>query len=182
MSSRSARDALLDRVLDYFARRGVGDTSLRALAAGVGTSHRMLIYHFGSREGLLAAIVERLWVEQHAQLEKLLAAEDPFEAAWHFWQQLADDRSFAPLFFELSAAAMQGHDWAIDLRGWVQTWTDRLIQFFTDVGHPPARADILGRTAMALVRGVLFELALTGDRAGADRTIANFLDTSHPPG
>ena len=53
-----ARDALLARCVTWFADHGVGDTSLRTLADGVGTSHRMLIYHFGSREGLLAAVVE----------------------------------------------------------------------------------------------------------------------------
>ena len=54
----TGRDALLQRAIGHFAAHGIGDTSLRALAEAIGTSHRMLIYHFGSREGLLAAVVD----------------------------------------------------------------------------------------------------------------------------
>ena len=55
---RERRQELLDAVVEEFAARGIGDRSLRDVAAAVGTSHRMLLHHFGSREGLLLAIVE----------------------------------------------------------------------------------------------------------------------------
>ena len=58
------RDALLRRVVAAAADGGLARRSLRDLAAHVGTSHRMLIHHFGSRDGLLAAVVdavERCW-------------------------------------------------------------------------------------------------------------------------
>ena len=41
----------------YVAESGFADFSLRALAASIGTSHRMLIHHFGSKAGLESAIV-----------------------------------------------------------------------------------------------------------------------------
>lgn len=179
MSQPRPRDALLGRVTAYFAEHGVGDTSLRALAAEIGTSHRMLLYHFGSREGLLTAMVEHTWEVQQVALEDLLlGSPDPYDGAWRFWTQLADDHAFAPLFFEMAAAAMQGHAWAVPLRGWITVWTDRLARFFVETGHPADDAERLGRTAMALTRGVLFELALTGDRGAADATIAAFLDST----
>ena len=53
------RQALLDAVVEEFAERGIGDRSLRDLAAAVGTSHRMLLHHFGSRDELLLAALER---------------------------------------------------------------------------------------------------------------------------
>ncbi|GIJ31429.1 TetR/AcrR family transcriptional regulator [Verrucosispora sp. WMMD703] len=176
------QEALLRRVIAYFAANGVGDTSLRTLAAEIGTSHRMLIYHFGSREGLLTAMVEAVWRDQQELLDSLLreAADDPYDGAWRFWLRLADDRAFAPLFFEMSAAAMQGHAWASALRTWITFWTDRLGWFFEEVGHPTAQARIQARMAMAMTRGVLFELALTGDRATADATMAAFLQSTRP--
>jgi AcrR family transcriptional regulator len=45
------RDALLEKVVAYAAANGIAGRSLREIAAGVGTSHRMLLHHFGSREG-----------------------------------------------------------------------------------------------------------------------------------
>jgi AcrR family transcriptional regulator len=48
---------------------GIADLSLRQLAAAIGTSHRMLLYHFGSREGLLAAVTRA--VEEQQQPARL---------------------------------------------------------------------------------------------------------------
>lgn len=173
----SPRDALLEQAIDWFAANGVGDTSLRALAAGIGTSHRMVIYHFGSREGLLTAVVESIRRRQQQELQVLLdTTSEPLDAAWTFWTRVADDSAtFAPLFFELSAAAMQGHDWAEQVRDWVTGWTQTMSDFFLRLGNPPEHAALLGRTAMAITRGTLLELALTGDRRAADETIAAFL-------
>ena len=67
----SARQDLLDRVIAYVAANGMIDASLRTLASGIGTSHRMLIYHFGSREGLIAAIVTTIETQQRVALEDL---------------------------------------------------------------------------------------------------------------
>ena len=85
------RDELLARAVAWFGEHGVGDTSLRTLAAGIGTSHRMIIYHFGSREGLLGAVVEAVEQAEHAALLELMASDlDPYEAGWAFWERVAD--------------------------------------------------------------------------------------------
>ena len=67
----TARQDLLDKTIAYVAAHGLSDLSLRELAAGIGTSHRMLIYHFGNREGLLAAIVATIEAQQRTALELL---------------------------------------------------------------------------------------------------------------
>ena len=63
MPSESPRDRLLSALVEYAAAHGLADASLRELAAAVGTSHRMLLYHFGSREGVVAAEPVRLDAE-----------------------------------------------------------------------------------------------------------------------
>ena len=67
----SARDVLLDKTMAHVAAHGMSDLSLRELAAAIGTSHRMLLYHFGSREGLVAAIVDAMESQQREALEDL---------------------------------------------------------------------------------------------------------------
>ena len=47
---------------------GIGDRSLREIAEAVGTSHRMLLHHFGSRDELLLAIVDEVERRQMASL------------------------------------------------------------------------------------------------------------------
>jgi AcrR family transcriptional regulator len=46
---------------------GIADLSLRELAAAIGTSHRRLLYHFGSREGLLVAIARAVEEAERAR-------------------------------------------------------------------------------------------------------------------
>ncbi len=70
--ARMSRESLLSDAVEHFAKNGIGDASLRSIATSIGTSHRMLIYHFGSREGLLAEVVRT--VEQ--QQRDLLADAD----------------------------------------------------------------------------------------------------------
>ena len=165
------RDELLARCVTWFAANGVGDTSLRALAAGVGTSHRMLLYHFGSREGLLAAVVETVEQRERDLLRRLLRdVDDPYAAGLAFWEHVADAAAtFAPLYFELAGHAMQGQPWAAGLRSWLASgWTEALTDLWVRLGRPAGEASELARVNLAAVRGLLFDLALTGDRAVAD--------------
>src|SRR5215468_10129451 len=67
-----ARQRLLDRAIEHVAGHGIGDLSLRAMAAALGTSHRMLIHHFGSKEGLWVAIVRTVEQRQRDLLPDLL--------------------------------------------------------------------------------------------------------------
>ncbi|TWD83022.1 TetR family transcriptional regulator [Kribbella amoyensis] len=178
------RDALLERVVAWFAVNGVGDTSLRTIAAGVGSSHRMLIYHFGSRDGLLEAVVAVTWGEQKRTLAGLLeSAADPYTVAYSFWHRIADEASvFGPLFFEVAAAAMHGKPWAVLLKQWIEEWKTVLTTLFVRAGHDEAEAAQLAHMTLALARGLLFELAITGndasDRASADNAIRTFLEST----
>ena len=72
-SHLAPRDRLLAAAVDYAAQHGISDVSLRTLAAGLGTSHRMLIHHFGSKEGLLAAVVTEVERRQRDTLLGLRA-------------------------------------------------------------------------------------------------------------
>lgn len=171
----TGRDELLQRSVAWFAQHGVGDTSLRTLAAGIGTSHRMLHYHFGSREGLLAAVVQAVEEGEREALNRFLGeTSNPDAAGRRFWEHVADAATtFAPLFFELSGHAMQGAPWAGSLRVWLGSgWTDALTDLWVSLGHPPAEARVFARLNLAAVRGILFELAVTGDRSAADEAIA----------
>ena len=86
-----ARSELIDRLVEHAASNGLTDTSLRDLAAAVGTSHRMLNYHFGSRAGVVAAVVERIESQQGDALAEIAAeATSTTEIIERQWAQLSD--------------------------------------------------------------------------------------------
>ena len=72
----SAKRKLLDAAVDYVTEHGIADLSLRGLAAAISTSHRMLIFHFGSKEQLWAGIARTVAQRQGERLRELVP--DPY--------------------------------------------------------------------------------------------------------
>ena len=103
-SGDDPKQQLLERILGYLTDHGVGDISLRELAAALGTSHRMLIYHFGSKEGLFVAVVKEAEKRQQQLLANLFGGgtADFTASGRRFWQQLRSPelRPLERLFFE----------------------------------------------------------------------------------
>jgi AcrR family transcriptional regulator len=92
------RARLLAAAVEYLQAHGLGDLSLRELAAAIGTSHRMLIYHFGSKEGLFVAVVQEADKRQRQLLANLFGGDtaDFAASARRFWHQLRSPE-LAPL-------------------------------------------------------------------------------------
>jgi AcrR family transcriptional regulator len=167
----SARESLLTAALDHVTTHGVGDLTLRGLAAELGTSHRMLIYHFGSRDGLLVAIAQAVEQRQRDRLVALLAepGSAPQEQARRFWAQLTDPALWPSerLFFELYGQALQGRPHAVGLLdGVVDDWLEPLTELTVRGGVPRAQARAHARLGLAVARGLLLDLLATGDVEG----------------
>ncbi|MGW4156036.1 TetR family transcriptional regulator [Micromonospora chersina] len=163
-----AREALLDRCVDFLKQGGFSQLSLREIAAGTGTSHRMLIYHFGSREGLLAEVVRRIEAEQRLALASFATEiDDPVEVNRWFWRRLADP-ALAPaerLFFEIYSQALYGRSWTESFRASViAAWAGPVEEMFIQLGFEPAEARQRARLGLAVARGLLLDLLMTGDR------------------
>ncbi len=75
MPDGTARERLLDSVIQHFAADGLADQSLRRIAEAIGTSHRMLLYHFGSKDGLLLEVVRA--VEARTEVRLVAWARTP---------------------------------------------------------------------------------------------------------
>jgi AcrR family transcriptional regulator len=168
----AAREALLDRCVDHLQRQGFSDASLREIAAGVGTSHRMLIYHFGTRERLLADVVGRIEAAQREALADLFAQEDDLaEIGRRFWRRLSDP-ALAPaerLFFEIFSHALYERSWTAQFRASViAAWTGPLTDLLVRRGYPQREAALRARLGLAATRGLLMDLLITGDRETLD--------------
>lgn len=81
MIKGAAREIILNTAERLFAEHGVNGVSLRSINAAAGVSPSVLHYHFGNREALLEALIERgmapLMTERKNLLETLLTQEVP---------------------------------------------------------------------------------------------------------
>ncbi|MBD5654197.1 MAG: helix-turn-helix transcriptional regulator, partial [Candidatus Eremiobacteraeota bacterium] len=99
----SLRDDLLDDVLEAVSRLGLGNLSLRALARELRVSPRMLLYHFGSRDGLLDAVIaETSRRLAHAAATIDGALPEIVRASWA-WMTAPQQRGFLNVFYEVCA-------------------------------------------------------------------------------
>ncbi len=181
MTHNDTRQHVLERAIEHVAEHGFGDLSLRGLAAALGTSHRMLIHYFGSKEGLWVEIVRAVEHRQRALLAGLLPDPDqPVGEAMRAWWRHISDPSLWPnerLFFELYGQALQGRAHTTDLLdGIVDDWVDPVAELSVARGMPAETARAHARLGVAVVRGLLLDLLATGDRAGVDAAMEAFID------
>ncbi len=184
-AAASPRERLLAATMDHVTRHGIGELTLRQLAKALGTSHRMLVYHFGSKEGLLTEVVRRSEAEQRAFTAQLMAdtGTPPIEQARRLWSQLADNEMWPRerLFFEVYAQALRGrpHTRAL-LDEIVDAWLEPLVAINRRNGMARDDARAAARLSLAVTRGLLLDLLATQDRKGVDAAMEHFL-TSYAP-
>ena len=140
----------------------------------------MLIYHFGSRSGLLAAVVEELDGRNRELLTALTTPDDRSlrARAWGFWEHAADTAGvYGPLYFELTSHAMLGrrHTEAIAAAN-SALWLDAVTRLWIEAGLEPGAARTRARLNLAVSRGLIHDLLLSGDRAAVDAAMREFAD------
>jgi AcrR family transcriptional regulator len=181
-TGRSAtRERLLEAALAYVTENGIGDVGFRELARALGTTHRMLGYHFGSKEGLLVEIVRTVEQRQRDALAGLLADDDltPVDQMRRMADRLLDPALWPNerLFFELYGQALQGRPYAADLLPEVvDAWIEPLTEISRHMGAGDDEAPALARLLLAVARGLLLDLMGTGDVAAVRRAGELFFD------
>jgi AcrR family transcriptional regulator len=171
---------LLEATMAYVAQNGVSELSLRQVAAAIGTSHRMLVYHFGSKDGLLVELVREIEQRQLSAVRALFS--DPGVSVSHLmrqsWSRLADPVMWPQerLFFEVYGHAVQGRPHAAALlNDVVDAWLEPLAAILQREGLAKAEAVAEARLAVAVTRGLLLDLLATEDRDAADQAMERFI-------
>ena len=180
----TAKERLLAAAAEHIAASGVSDLTLRGLAAGIGSSHRMLIYHFGSKEGLLVEVIKLVEQRQRDALAEI-EVDDPTPAgiARAFWRRLSAPELAANerLFFEIYGQALQGRPGTTTLLdGIVDSWIEPVVELLDRLGFPSEHAAAQARLGVAVTRGLLLDLLATGDRAAVDAAMEHWIAVNAP--
>ena len=170
-----ARSRLLDAAVSHAMVGGIADLSLREIAAAIGTSHRMLLYHFDSRAGLLLAVTDAVAVRQR---EAAFGDEVDLESFRATWARVSDPGLWPQerLFFELYSLALlhrPGTEGFLDRA--MESWLGPATAALVAGGADPVAARADARLALAVVRGLLLDLLATGDREGVQHAFEQFV-------
>jgi AcrR family transcriptional regulator len=170
------RDELLERAYGYVLDHGLSDMSLRPLAAAVGSSPRVLLFLFGSKDALVRALLARARADELALLERVGPTPsdgglvDAVRATWA-WLAAKEHRRLLALWVEAYARSLVDPDgpWGDFARDTVDDW----LAILSSAQPPSRRRTKAGRTertlALTVLRGALLDLLATGD---VDRTTA----------
>lgn len=168
------RQRLLCDCTDFALEHGL-PSRLEPLATAAGTSARMLIYHFGSRDGLLREVLTCARARQVALFTDLLRAreDEPYDRTLErAWSAMAgrQGRPYLRLFGQLHDVA-GGPLWPGFRRAATTDWLAPLEDGLRALDRPE-----LATLVLAVVRGLLMDLDATGDADRVDTAFAAFLD------
>lgn len=166
----SAREQqLLQLAYEYVLRHGLTSLSLRPLAQAIGSSPRVLLFLFGSKEGLVQALLARARAAELEFLNDMRAASQPDDFAGvvrRVWQWLLakEHRPMLVLWLETYAHSLVEPEgpYAQFARRTVEDWLELLSTYQAQQRRSRAAATERALT-LAVLRGALMDLLATGD-------------------
>jgi AcrR family transcriptional regulator len=161
----TAREDLLEKVTDHVLEHGLIGLSLRPVAAAVGTSDRMLIYHFTSRDALVSAVVAQTTDRAVQEVDALTGATTVRSGVNRLWAAYREQplSRCLDVYCQAAATGLIGHEpYLSDARASNEAWAVALRDYLVRCGAPPRRVARI----VTLVDSALFgfHLDLTTDR------------------
>jgi AcrR family transcriptional regulator len=174
--------ALLEAAYKYALTHGLSELSLRPLAAAIGSSPRVLLYLFGSKDGLVRALLARARADELALLrsartgEAALGVGNAVRLIWD-WLAAAEHRSLLCLWVEAYGRALVDPEgpWA----GFAHKTVDDWLEVIATHQQPRRRRSAAGvaerTTALAVLRGALLDLLATGDQRRTTAAVESYV-------
>jgi AcrR family transcriptional regulator len=164
MSER--REELIEKALKYFLKHGLAGLSLRPLAGQIGSSARLLVYHFGSKDGLIAAVMDELRARTQRSFATSAAhsgkgAQKGVMRSFWAWITHPANVPYMRLLFEVQVLALQNPAvYARYLEGTSSSWIELIERSL-----PPSKSSRVEATlCAAVIDGLLLEYLCTRDR------------------
>ena len=174
------RAELAEEATDYALEHGLIGLSLRPLAAELGTSDRMLLYHFDGKDDLVATVLRTSVDRAVAEIRALPPSRDVRRAVLDLWRAATAERvdRCQRMYVEAAALGLLGREPYVSVvteanERWVRALVDHLVAS----GARPQRA----RRAVALLdatfMGLQLDLPLDPAAPAIRRVVRDVADT-----
>jgi len=183
-SREQEKDRLLTQAAAHVLKYGFQTLSFRAMAAQLGTSHRMLSYYFGTAEAFWEALLSKLRSQQQSQLFEQNPSSTGVLSLKDVWARLTSDTQLSvfKITFQLYGQALvapEKHQAFLDevVTGWIDRIATGLAK---QQGCSFDVARVESRLRLAVIRGLILDLLTTGDLQGTTHALHKFADLVEP--
>jgi AcrR family transcriptional regulator len=173
------RERLAEAATDYALAHGLVGLSLRPLAAALGTSDRMLLYHFGTKDDLVATVLRLSNDRSVAEIRGLPAAPDVRLAVLGLWEAVTSARlaSCQRMYVEAAALGLFGEEpYASVVREANLVWVAAVADHLVASGTPRDRATRAVRLLDAALMGFQLDLPLDAGDPVQDQAVQDLAD------
>lgn len=171
------RRRLAEAATDYVLAHGLIELSLRPLAAALGTSDRMLLYHFDGKDDLVAAVLHTSNERSIEHLRALPPADSVHAAVLALWKASSDGGQLERcqrLYVEAAALGLLGREpWAGVVRDANRAWLQALADWLVSAGCVAEIAPRAANLLDAALMGLHLDLPLDRDADALDGSVAD---------
>ena len=169
------KQELLEQCLSTSIKVGTLDGSMNSIAKRIGTSGRMLIYHFGSKQELESQLIclleqrlrEKLW--SFCEKSSLTETNEQITLLIKMWQHLTSPQieGLLRLSMEMSQRAIKGD---LEAQRFLERESQQWITFLLELTKDEENAI----TLLHLFQGAILDFLTTGNRLRGQQTIKRF--------
>ena len=172
-------EELRDAIVQYLTKHGLAGLSLRPLAKAVGSSPRVLLYYFGSKEKMVVKVLAEVRQRQHASFGQMQAASFA-EACQTIWKHMSAPESepLFRLFFEAYGIALcHPRLYKAFLRATIEDWLQFVADQLCREGYKRREALAFATIVLAGLRGFMLDYCATRDRKRLDHAVGLWVRT-----
>jgi AcrR family transcriptional regulator len=173
MSTR--KEELLNGILAYLLEHGLANASLRPMAAQLGTSPRILMFHFGSKERLLQKVIEEIQARLQSSFVRMnkpgRKTVRPLKRFWS-WATQKENLPYLRLLYEAHIIAAQNPKvYGPYLQKASRDWQSVVLPALSE----SLRSEAMATLCIAVFDGLLLEMIMTGERSRLTRALDKFI-------
>ncbi|MFC5677315.1 TetR/AcrR family transcriptional regulator [Aeromicrobium endophyticum] len=160
------RQELAEAATDHALEHGLIGLSLRPLAAAIGTSDRMLIYHFGSKDELVDAVLDVSNERSIAVIRSTPAADSVEAAVTALWDVFSSGQlqRCQRMYVEAAALGLFGREpYATSVRRSNDVWLAAIADHLRASGASESAAPRLASLVDATFNGLMLDGPLEDD-------------------
>jgi AcrR family transcriptional regulator len=168
------REELLSAVVDHVLENGLRDFSLRRAAAEAGTSHRILLYHFGTSSELLREVLAEIRrpVIEAARGALRQPGADPIATAWEI---LSGKLPVTRVLLEVQMLSAVDESYREIAQDYMEAYLPVVEEAIAPEIEGRRRKDAAA-LVLAVIRGLLLDVRSTGELERAWRAFELFAE------